>query len=386
METLRNSKVKLATDKLHDAIKNKRIALMMNTSAISNDGRLLIDVIVSDRNTAVEFFFGMEHGVRGNLYAADSSLEAVDKKTGIPIINLYKCDKFLPPPEEIAKVDAVVFCAQDTGVRHWTYTPWLLSLIDGASKVGTEVIVLDRPNPIRGDIVEGAPCEHKYEHKNMLTGFPYPLRHGMTIGELAIMYNETANLNCNLTVLPMEGYCRNMWYRDTGLIWMPPSPNIPTTSSPLYFAATGLLQASNISYGIGTTTPFQYIGAPWIDGEWLADELNSLNLPGIFFVSKYYQSKVLKEMVLCDGVMIIIEDEEIFRPVTLQLHIIDILSQNYGDKFDLEVDKIHARVRMGTDEIIDAAQNKMRVTDIIPKWEQGAEEFKKAREKYLLYK
>ncbi len=386
MKTWKNSKVKLATNALRTAIEGKRIALMMNTSAIDNEGRSLIDVIASDWKADVAFFFGMEHGVRGNLYAADSSLDAVDKKTGIPIVNLYDFDEFLPPAEEIAKVEAVVFCAQDTGVRHWTYTPWLLSLMGGAATVGTEVIVLDRPNPIRGDIVEGAPCEHKYEHKKLLTGFPYPLRHGMTVGELAIMYNETANLGCNLTVLQMEGYRRDMWYRDTGLIWMPPSPNIPTDASPLYFAATGLLQASNISYGIGTTTPFQYIGAPWIDGEWLADKLNSLNLPGVFFVSKYYQSRVLTDMVLCDGVMIVIEDENTFRPVTLQLHIMDILSQKYGKKLDLEVDKVHARCRMGTDKIIDAAQNGTRIADIIPEWERGADEFKKAREKYLLYK
>ena len=387
MKKWSGAKVKLATDALREHINGKKIALMMNTSAIDNDGKLLIDTITQEWGANVAFFFGMEHGVRGNLYAADSSLDAVDSKTGIPIVNLYDYEGFRPPVEEIAKVDAVVFCAQDTGVRHWTYTPWMQTLMDGAAKANVEVIVLDRPNPIRGDIVEGLPTEAKYEHTLLLNGFPYPLRHGMTIGEIAIMYNETAKLNCKLTVLPMEGYRRDMWYHDTGLIWMPPSPNIPTAESPLYFAATGLLQASNISYGIRTTTPFQYIGAPWIDGDALCDELNALDLAGVFFVQKYYKAKVGSENgVLCDGVMIICKDENAFRPVTLQLHIMDILARRYGSQFDLEVDKIHGRSRMGTDKIIDAAQSGSAISKYIPEWERAANDFKLQREKYLLYK
>ena len=175
--------VNIATNDLCRAIAGKRIALMMNTSALDNRAKLLIDVIVEEKWAQVEFFFGMEHGVRGNLYAGKGNLPEVDERTGIPIVNLYNYPGFVPPVEEIARVDAVVFCAQDVGVRHWTYTPWMMRLIDSCAAAKREVIVLDRPNPIRGDIVEGAPIETKYAGKHLLSGFEYPLRHGMTIGE-----------------------------------------------------------------------------------------------------------------------------------------------------------------------------------------------------------
>ena len=397
MKTWKQGAVTLACDQLREHIAGKKIALMMNTSAIDNEGRLLLDVIVKEQWAEVAFFFGMEHGVRGNLYASNGDKTDVDETTGVKIISLYNYEGNRPPVEEIVKVDAVVFCAQDVGVRHWTYTPWMCTLIEACAKAGRECIVLDRPNPIRGDIVEGAPNE-KYVGLSLLSGFDYPLRHGMTIGELALMYNEEQHIGCNLTVLKMKGWRRDMWYDETGLVWLPPSPNMPTLDTPLYFAATGLMQTSNIALGYGTTTPFQYVGRPEFSGEALAEELNSRGLEGVYFVPKYYMTSTLSldgknsGMALCNGVMMVIHDRNLWRPVLTQLHIMDAIVKLYPDLLDLDRKRCgdsrrtrYAHIRMGTDRICQLAEAGESLAPVMEAWEKGAEEFKRRREKYLLY-
>jgi len=384
--------VTLACDELYARIRGKKIALMMNTTAIDNEGRLLIDAIAEDTETTVAFFFGMEHGVRGNLYAGKANFDPVDVKTGIKIVNLYDYPRFKPPVEWVEKVDAVVFSAQDVGVRHWTYTPWMMELIEACAEADREVIILDRPNPIRGDIVEGTPAEPKYAGTHLLSGFEYPLRHGMTIGELALMYNDVKNVGAKVTVLKMKGWKRDMWYDETGLVWVPGSPNMPDTDTPLFFAATGLLQSSTFSLGIGTTTPFEFVGDVGFDGEALARELNSRDLPGIYFIPKYYMAMTYRNpeegakrtLELCDGVFMVINDRDLWRPVETQFHIIDAIDKLFRDKVNFEYQR-GARPRMCTDEICDALKARKSVLPIAEKWKNGAEAFKKAREKYLLY-
>ena len=391
MKKWNSGTVTLATNELREKISGKKIALMMNTTALDNDGRLLIDVIATEKWADVAFFFGMEHGVRGNLYAGDGKLPDIDEKTGIKIVNLYDYPDLQPPVEWVKKVDAVVFSAQDVGVRHWTYTPWLMLLMKSCAEAGVEVIVLDRPNPIRGDIVEGAPAETKYAGTILLSGFEYPLRHGMTIGELALMFNEVKKVGAKLTVLKMKGWRRDMWYSETGLPWVPGSPNMPTTETPLFFAATGLLQGSNVSIGIGTTTPFQYVGNVNFDGELLTNELNSLELPGIYFINKFYKSTAYLsqdkqssgEIALCDGAFMVINDKNEWRPVETQLYIMDTLNKLYPNlDFDF---RAGSRRRMCTDEICDRLERGESLLPVIEKWRAGAIQFEKEREKYLLY-
>ena len=394
MKNWEGGMVKLACDALRECISGKKIALMMNTTAIDNEGRLLIDVIINEKWADVEFFFGMEHGVRGDLYAGDGKLSDVDVKTGIRIVNLYDYFELRPPVEEIEKVDAVVFCAQDVGVRHWTYTPWLMLLMESCAKAGREVIVLDRPNPIRGDIVEGAMTEAPYNdiYGDLISGVDYPLRHGMTIGELALMHNNERKIGTNLTVLKMHGWKRDMWYDETGLMWVPGSPNMPDVDTPLFFATTGLMQASNFSLGIGTTTPFEFVGDTDFDGELLANELNALDLPGIYFVQKYYMAMTYlnpaegakRQLALCNGAFMVINDRDVFRPVETQLYIMDTLNKLFPDKVNFEHHPL-ARIRMCTDKICDVLKAGKSLVPIIEEWKQGAEKFKKVREKYLLY-
>lgn len=388
--------VTLACDELKAKIKGKKVALMMNTSALDNDARLLVDVITEEKWAEIGFFFGMEHGVRGNFHAGGGDTKMVDEKTGIEIVSLYDLPGWRPSVEWVAKVDAVVFCAQDTGVRHWTYTPWMLSLIDAAAEAGREVIILDRPNPVRGDIVEGGFADECFsDDKEFLLGFGYPLRHGMTIGEIALMYNDTRKIGADVTVLKMSGWNRSMWYEETGLPWLPPSPNIPTVESSLYFAATGLMQGSDFSLGIGTTTPFQYVGDPSWNGEALANELNSRNLEGVYFVQKYYQAMCYKEAAhnggsgktsMCDGVLMIMQDRNTWKPVETQLHIMDALIKLFPDKIELDYHKQLARYRMGTNEICDRASRGESLMPVLESWKYEAEMFKQIRRDYLLYK
>ncbi|MBQ9785555.1 MAG: DUF1343 domain-containing protein [Clostridia bacterium] len=388
----RHGKVVLACDELRERIRNKRIALMMNMTALDNEGHILMDRIANEHWADVAYLFGMEHGVRGNLYAADPSLPTCDERTGLPIVNLYDYPRNQPPVELLKDLDAVVFCAQDVGVRHWTYTPWLMLLMDSAAKAGCEVIVLDRPNPIRGDIVEGAPADAHYAGQHLLSGFEYPLRHGMTVGELALMYNDVKQIGATVTVLKMRGWRRDMWYEETGLPWAPASPNMPTVDTVLYFAATGLMQSANFSLGIGTTTPFQYVGAPRFDGARLADALNEKGLDGVFFLQKYYMAATYediysgrpKERVLCDGVLMLIEDRNAWRPVQTQLCIMETVQALFGDQVDFEYHGI-ARARMCTDEICDALQRGESLSPIARRWEEAAREFEAARAPYLLY-
>ena len=390
MKQWKQGKVTLACEELKAAISGKKIALMMNTSAIDNNGRLLVDVMAEEKWADIAFFLGMEHGVRGNHYAGGGDTADVDEKTGIKIISLYQFPESRPPVELVSQVDAVVFCAQDVGVRHWTYTPWMMMLIDACAKADREVIILDRPNPIRGDIVEGAPGE-KYAGEGLLSGFDYPLRHGMTIGELAKMYNEEKSIGAKLTILKMKGWRRDMWFEETGLIWLPPSPNMPTVDSALYFAATGLIQGANISFGVKTATPFQYIGHPDFSGEAIADALNGRDLPGVYFVPKFYQASLPKDnglpgdVVLCDGVMMVINDRNVWRPVSTQLNIIDVLNQLYPDTFNIARAGRFGNVRMGTDRISELSVKKESLLPLAKEWEEQAEAFKKRREPYLLY-
>ena len=388
MRTWRGGRVRLAHESLREAIRGKRIAMMVNSSAIHNDGRFLMDVIVEEKWAEVAFFLGIEHGVRNDLENEHDNLGLVDKKTGIPIVNLYRYPEYRPPVEELRRVDAVLYCAQDSGVRHWTFTPWMQLLIQSVAEAGCELIIVDRPNPLRGDIVEGKCTEPKYEG-TILTGYGYPLRHGMTIGELALFHNDDRKLGAKITVLPMEGWSRDMWYSDTGLMWLPPTPNISTPERLLSYLSLGLLQGSNLSLGHHTPIPFEWVGHPDFSADELAAELNSRDLPNVFFAPRSFMSTTWtdrKTLIPCRGVVLLIEDRNAYRAIPTQLHIMDAMLKLYPDKVDLEYAGGWARPRMGCDDVFDCVARGESVLSLIEPWEASAEEFRARRRPYLLYK
>ena len=390
MSTWPKGAVNIATDALCKYITGKKVALMMNASSTDNDGSFVMDNIIKNSEAQVEFFISMEHGVRGNFQGCYSDSADIDTKTGIEIVSLYKTT-LQDQAERIKNLDAVVFSAQDIGLRHWTFTAMMYKLISLCAEIDTEVIVLDRPNPLRGDIVEGEIAKKYLGYHNVCSynDFCYPLRHGMTIGELAYMYNETRAVGAKLKVFTMEGYKRDMWFEDTGLLWMAPTPNMVTAENALNYATTGLLQGANIALGRCTATPYKYVGAEYFNGEELAAELNSRDLPGIFFMQKYCEAAIggpnyVDEIISCDGVELCIFDKEVYSPTYTQIHLIDALIKLYGDKFNLEINEL-GRYRMCSDEVCDAAKKGESVLPIIPIWKKSSEEFMRIREKYLLY-
>lgn len=387
MEFWQGGPVVLAEEPLKRAIRGKRIAMMINSSAIHNDGRFLMDIIVEEGWAEVAFFLGIEHGIRNDLENEHDNLGLVDPKTGIPIVNLYRYPEYRPPVEELRKVDAVVYCAQDSGVRHWTFTPWMLLLLQSAAEAGCEVIIVDRPNPLRGDIVEGKCTEPKYEG-TILTGYGYPLRHGMTIGELALLHNAEHKLGLKLTVLRMEGWRRDMWYSDTGLMWLPPTPNISTPERLLTYLTLGLLQGSNLSLGHQTVIPFEFVGHPDFVADDLAKELNSRGLPDVYFAPRSYMSTTWsdrKTLIPCRGVVVLIKNRDTFRAVKTQLHIIDAAIKLYPNVVDLEASGGWARPRMGTDDVFDCVARGESVLSLIEPWEADAAAFAERRKPYLMY-
>ena len=381
-------KVGLARDELLEAVRGKRIALMVNSTAVYNDGKYLIDILHEEGECQIAFVFGMEHGVRCTHQAGERDTVLCDEKTGIPIVDLYNYPERRPPAEMLRDVDAVVYCTQDAGVRHWTFTPWMLYLLDAASEAGCPVLIVDRPNPIGGVAVEGNLCEQKYKN-TLLSGFGYPIRHGMTVGELALMYNEERALGLDIKVLRMSGWSREMLYEHTGLLWIRPTPNIHTPRSFLDFAATGLLQSSNLSLGDHTDYVFKFIGKKEFDEERFALELRGRGLsdvifrPARFLTSTRWEKDVMME---CGGVVIDYLDAKNYSPVTAQLHLIDAIAKLYYDCVRLEYKPSWARKRMGTDDIYDRLERGESVLPLIEKWKEDSEEFKKRRAPYLLYK
>lgn len=377
----------LGEDSLTEAVRGKNIALMVNSTAITKDGGDLIDMLYDSGACKISFIFGMEHGVRCTHSAGERDTVPCDEKTGIPIIDLYEYPERRPPVEPLRTVDAVVYSTQDAGVRHWTFTPWLFYLMDSAAEAGCPVIILDRPNPLGGVIVEGNLCEQTYKN-TLLSGFGYPLRHGMTVGELALMYKDESGLSLDLTVIPMSGWKREMLYPETGLIWRSPTPNIITPDTFFDFAICGLLQSSDISLGDNTGKPFGFIGRPEFDGERLAAELNSRGLADVRFkAAKHVTSTRWEREILFEasGVEWEYEDKKTARPVRAQLHLIDAIAKLYSDFVRLEYKPFWARKRMGCDDIYNLIEKGESVTSLIPKWEEDSRIFEKRRKPYLLY-
>ncbi|MDD6876631.1 MAG: DUF1343 domain-containing protein [Clostridiaceae bacterium] len=376
--------VKLGCDELRDALKGKKLALMMNHSSLDNEGRNLIDTIATDWGCDVRMLFGMEHGVRGNMSKGFDELAGKDERTGIPLECLYKFPDNRPPAELLRTVDAAVFSAQDAGCRCYTYAPWMCYLMDAAAQAGCEVIVLDRPNPIGGEAVEGAYIDPS--QYGLIGVFPYTLRHGLTIGEMARMYNDVMHVGADLRVIPMEGYRREMFYADTGLLWTPASPNIPTPETFVPYCGMVLFENVSVSYGRGTTAPFYYCGAPFVDGRWLADRMNAQKLPGVRFVEAHWQplfNNCADED--CEGVFINVTDPRAYRSAECAVRLLFALTERYADRLTWNESYMHTE--SGTTLLYDTLTGRRPgdADTVLRTWEADAADFEKKRAPYLLY-
>lgn len=372
-------------------IKGKRIGLVTNHTGLLPDGTHLIDLLNDNENVNLTVLFGPEHGLRGEEDTHVS--DRVDKKTGLPIISLYgKVRK--PTKEMLEKVDVLVFDIQDIGARYYTYIKTMLNVLEAAAEEGIPYIVLDRPNPITGDYVDG-PMGKPLESGSGIGNIP--IAHGMTVGELAQMFNgerkEKGLPVANLTVIPLKNYKRDQWYDHTGLPWVKPSPNMLNLKTAILYPATCLLEGTNYSEARGTMEPFEVLGAPWVDREKLVQKLNSYNLKGLHFKPKtfvpdsivdgikIYPPKFLGEKV--EGVEIIITDRDNLESAKAGVYILHTLLELYPDKFEWRNARMDGL--LGTTKVREQLQAGVSPQQIVSEWDEAEDKFRKKRETYLLY-
>jgi len=385
-----DAKIKLGLEvlvsKKLDLIKGKRIGLITNPTGVNSKLQSDIDVLAKIPELKITALFGPEHGVRGDAPAGAKITFSTDTKTGLPVYSLYGATRS-PTPQMLKDVDVLVFNIQDVGARYYTYIYTMAQSMKSAKDNGKKFIVLDRPNPLGGLNVEGPVLEPEFS--SFIGMYSIPLVHGMTIGELALLFNEKFDINCDLEVIPMEGWTREMLWDDTGLDWINTSPNIPTSQTVLLYPCIGFIgELQQVSEGVGTTRPFEYVGAPWVDADTLADTLNAFRLPGVYFRPMHYQPFFhifTKQQV--HGVQIHITNPRTFKPVSTGLHILSVLNNLYGDKIILPMDNSSGFSKaMGNASTATGLEGNKPAKDIISSWQEGIDAFMPVRAKYLLYK
>jgi len=382
----------LLLDQHFNLVENKRVAIVTNHTGILPDGRHIVDVFYEHENIELTALFGPEHGIYGD---ADRPVEhGRDPETGLPVYSLYG-DTRKPTPEMLEDVDVIVFDIQDVGARFYTYISTMNNVMEAAAELGIEFIVLDRPNPITGNYVDGNVLEPEF--RSTVGIQPIPVAHGMTVGELATMFNEEGwlenGVTADLTVIRMENYNRSLWFDETGLPWIKPSPNMLRLNTAIVYTATCFLEGTNFSEGRGTDHPFEWFGAPWIDRNNLVKTLNGFELPGVVFQPisyvpvdtvdgiEIYPPKFMGET--CHGAAMRITDRNTFNPVQTGVHILYTLAWLYPDKIEWREDRMDRL--WGSDFIRKTIQEGNGPNDIIGYWQDDLNDFLALREKYLLY-
>ena len=358
-------------------LEGANVGLVTNQTGQARDGATAIDLLAAAPGVELVALFSPEHGIRGVMDDPVSSSR--DTRTGLPIHSLYG-ETRRPTAEMLQGLDTLVVDLQDVGARFYTYATTMAYLLEAAAARGLRVMVLDRPNPIGGVEVEGPILD---ESSTGFTGyFPSPVRHGLTLGELARLFNTERGIGAELEVVAMRGWQRATWFDQTGLRWVDPSPNIRNLHQALLYPGIGAIEGSNLSVGRGTDTPFEQIGAPWIDGPELARELNTRRLPGVrVYPLRFSPTSSRFAGELCDGVFFIVTDRDALRPVRLGLEVAAALYRLYGDRFDLDA---VARLLGSGDTLV-----RIRAGDppweIAAGWAEGEAAWRRLRVPYLLY-
>jgi len=356
---------------------NKRVGLITNHTGRDREGRQTIDVLNKASNVKLTALFSPEHGIRG--LADEKISDSRDEATGLPIYSLYG-ESRRPTAEQLKNLDALVFDIQDIGVRFYTYISTLGYALEEAGKAKVPVYVLDRPNPIGGLDVEGPLTD---EDKSTFTSYHrIPVRHGLTVGELAQLYVRDRKIDCQLHVIKMEGWKRSMWFDETSQTWVNPSPNMRSLTEATLYPGIGLLETTNVSVGRGTDTPFELIGAPWIQAGKLADYLNQRALPGVRFVPLNFTPKasVFKDEA-CGGVNIIVTDRTAFRPLLTGIEIAVGLRRLYPSEWKVDS---YGRLLVNS-ATLDRVKRGDSAREIVASWNNQLEEFRQSRAGILLY-
>lgn len=389
--------IEVLRDRDFDVLKGKRVGLVTNPSGVDRDLVSTIDILHSAPEVELVALYGPEHGVRGDVYAGGKISDTTDPKTGLPVYSLYGSTR-KPTSEMLKGVDVMVYDIQDVGVRSYTFISTLGLVMEACAPLGIEVVVLDRPNPLGGNKIEGCCVEQPFN--SFVSQYRIPYIYGLTVGELARMINDEGlnkgqkgdqpAVRCELTVVPMEGWKRDMLYADTGLPWVLPSPNIPFSDSPMYYAASGICGElyGFLNIGIGYTLPFQVFGAVWMDPELLKDKLESYEIPGVSFRTIWYKpfSGSLKGQ-LVRGLQFFFTDYDKARLTEVQFHVMQAVAELYPSKRGFEVadgvglfDKV-----CGTDYVRKEFSKRYKVADIMDYWRKDEDSFRELSQKYHIY-
>jgi uncharacterized protein YbbC (DUF1343 family)/CubicO group peptidase (beta-lactamase class C family) len=359
-------------------LKGRRIGLITNHTGVSRSGKTTVELLHGAKDVELKALFSPEHGIAGALDVSKIG-DARDEKTGLPIFSLYG-ESRTPSAESLSGLDTLVFDIQDIGARFYTYPSTMGNAMKAAAKHGLRFVVLDRPNAINGMDVEGPVLD---DGGQSFVGYhTVAVRHGLTVGELATMFNAEMNLGCDLQVIRCEGWQRGDYFDRTSLSWINPSPNMRSLTAAVLYPGIGLLETTNLSVGRGTDRPFEVLGAPWFDGPKVASALNAANLPGVRFVPVRFtpeSSKFAKEE--CGGVNIIATDRDIFRPVFAGVKIAETLRKLHPNDWDTK-----AFNRLLIDQpTFDAIVNGKTAEDCERQWDAELKQFRERRQRFLLY-
>lgn len=388
-------------------VKGKRVGLVTNPTGVDSFVESSIMLFHDHPDIELVALFGPEHGIAGSGQAGEPVPAGFDDTSGLPVFSLYGQDEKTDPEwfqnldhkmrffdtrdrgkrlegKMLNNIDAMIFDLQDVGTRIYTYAATMAYCMEGCARRGAKFIVLDRPNPVNGVTMEGPLIDYP-ESSSFVGLYPVPVRHGLTLGELARLVNELyIEPKADLTVIPMKGWRREMWFDDTGLPWISPSPNMPTLMTASVYPGQVFLEGTNVSEGRGTALPFEQFGAPWIDGPRLGVKLNRLELPGIVFRMNFFRPAFSKYAgQLCQGCQIHILQREEYKPVETALNLLRALLDDYPDRFEFFSEYFDAV--MGTDRVRIALLEGQPVIDIVESFSADLKEFERTRKPYLIY-
>jgi uncharacterized protein YbbC (DUF1343 family) len=373
------------------AIEGRRIGLLCNPASIDAQFQHTADRLFNDPGVTLSALFGPQHGFRSDLQ--DNMIETPhgrDCRRKVPVFSLYS-ETREPTDEMLDHLDLLVVDLQDVGTRVYTFVYTMANCMRAAARRGLPVIVCDRPNPIGGDDVEGAYLQEPWT--SFVGQFPIPMRHGMTIGELALLFNDAFGLGADLEIVPIEGWRRSMYHDETGLPWIIPSPNLPTLDSAIVYPGAVLIEGTMLSEGRGTTRPFELIGAPWIDGERLADAMNARALPGVHFRPVFFEPTFQKHAKhTCGGCQLHVLDRRTFAPVRTTVAVIEEFYRQNPDRFawrnppyEYEHDKEPIDILYGSPRLRETIETGGDIRAFAESWRADEDDFRRRRQPFLLY-
>ena len=380
----------LLSDRI-DLLAGKKVGVLCNPTAVDRKLHHIIDLLWGDPRVELTTILGPQHGARGE--TQDNMIEwqsYVDEVTGLPVYSLYS-ETRKPTPEMLAEIEVLVFDVQDVGARYYTFIYTMALAMQACREEEIEMVVLDRPNPINGETIEGPVLDPGMS--SFVGMYPLPLRHGMTVGELAGYFNQEMAIGCRLSIVPMEGWNRSMYFDETGLPWVLPSPNIPTLDSALVYPGMCLFEGTNLSEGRGTTRPFEISGAPWVRPRQLIRALGKEPLAGVSLRACHTIPTFHKwQDQIVGGVQIHVTDRTLFQPVRTALALLKAYRALDVERFcwkappyEYEYENLPFDILCGQARIREQIERDTSLSQIEEEWQPGLEDFRNTRSRYLLY-